>query len=126
MIDEKNGLAGVPKEVVAPPENAQKGSSRRKFLGQVGVAAGLAAGTLAAPITSTAQSENSQATTPAAPAGVTNPRILQAFTIRVTEATTDALLGPAKNVNNGDQALYADHGGTYTKGLLHDQFGRVT
>jgi hypothetical protein len=126
MIDEKNGLAGVSKEVVALPENAQKGSSRRKFLGQVGVAAGLAAGTLATPITSAAQSESSQVTTPAAPAGVTNPRILEAFTIRVTEATTDALLGPAKNVNNGDQALYADHGGTYTKGLLHDQFGRVT
>ncbi len=29
------------------------------------------------------------------------------------------------NVNNGDTALYADKGGTYTKGLPHDNFGRV-
>jgi hypothetical protein len=57
---------------------------------------------------------------------VTNPRIIDAFTLRVAEATTDALLGPAKNVNNGDQALYADHGGTFTKALAHDQYGRVT
>ena len=126
MIDEKNGLADVSKEEVASTENAHKGSSRRKFLGQVGVAAGLAAGTLAAPAVSSAQSASSNASAPAAPSSVTNPRILEAFTIRVTAATTDALLGPAKNVNNGDQALYADHGGTYTKGLLHDQYGRVT
>ena len=45
--------------------------------------------------------------------------------MRVGEATQDALVGPAVNVNNGDTALYADKGGTYTKGLPHDNFGRV-
>ena len=34
-------------------------------------------------------------------------------------------VGPAVNVNNGDQSLYLDQGGTYTKGLPHDDFGRV-
>jgi hypothetical protein len=29
------------------------------------------------------------------------------------------------NVDNGDFALYPDKGGTYTKGLPHDNFGRV-
>jgi hypothetical protein len=29
------------------------------------------------------------------------------------------------NVNNGDTARYPDKGGTYTKGLPHDSFGRV-
>jgi hypothetical protein len=40
-------------------------------------------------------------------------------------ATADALTPPAVNVDNGDDARYADKGGTYTKGLPHDQFGRV-
>ncbi len=35
------------------------------------------------------------------------------------------MVGPAVNVNNGDTALYPDKGGTYTKGLPHDDFGRV-
>ena len=51
--------------------------------------------------------------------------MIQAFSLRVGEATQDALVAPAVNVNNGDTALYADKGGTYTKGLPHDNFGRV-
>ncbi len=51
--------------------------------------------------------------------------MIQAFSLRVGEATQDALVPPAVNVNNGDTALYADKGGTYTKGLPHDNFGRV-
>jgi hypothetical protein len=50
---------------------------------------------------------------------------VQAFQLRVTEATLDALVPAATNVNNGDDARYADKGGTYTKGLEHDQYGRV-
>src|SRR5208282_5085491 len=42
-----------------------------------------------------------------------------------SEAKQDAHVPPAVNVNNGDPALYADQGGTYTKGLPHDSFGRV-
>jgi hypothetical protein len=49
----------------------------------------------------------------------------QARELRIGQATRDALLGPAKNVTNGDEARYADKGGTYTKGLPHDAFGRV-
>jgi hypothetical protein len=103
-----------------------KGSSRRQFLGQVGVAAGLAAGTLAAPAVASAQSSSSSSCTSGLPGNVNNQRIIEAFELRVSEATSDAELGAAKNVNNGDQAKYADHGGTYTKPLAHDQYGRVT
>ena len=38
---------------------------------------------------------------------------------------SDAVVPPAVNLNNGDTALYPDKGGTYTKGLPHDNFGRV-
>jgi hypothetical protein len=125
MNEEKNTVPSVLDGNTACPEKPVKGSSRRQFLGQVGVAAGLAAGTLAAPaVTSAAQGNASSAA--AAAASATSGRVLEALELRIAEATTDALLGPAKNVNNGDQAKYADHGGTYTKGLAHDSYGRVT
>ena len=40
-------------------------------------------------------------------------------------ARKDALVPPAKNVDNGDDARYHDKGGTFTKALPHDAFGRV-
>lgn len=49
----------------------------------------------------------------------------QAYELRVSEAFSDAKLGPAVNNNNGDTDLYPDKGGTYTKGLPHDAYGRV-
>ena len=57
--------------------------------------------------------------------GVTNKRVIEAFHLRVREAIQDALVPAAKNVNNGDDARYPDKGGTFTKGLPHDGFGRV-
>jgi hypothetical protein len=43
----------------------------------------------------------------------------------MAEAIQDASVPAATNLNNGDEARYADKGGTYTKGLPHDSFGRV-
>jgi hypothetical protein len=129
MIEEKNGVTGALEGTDTAKEKGAKGSSRRKFLGQVGVAAGLAAGSLAAPVVASASQgpDNSAASSSAvAAANANNPRVIEAFELRVATAAADALLGAAKNVNNGDQALYADHGGTFSKGLAHDQYGRVT
>jgi hypothetical protein len=126
MSDLKNGVPPVFPESDATSETKRKGSNRRQFLGQVGVAAGIAAGSLAAPAVAGAQESSSAATFSAASARGSSERIVEAYKLRVSEATADALLGPAKNVNNGDQARYADHGGAYSKGLAHDQYGRVT
>jgi hypothetical protein len=107
-------------------EKMPKGSNRRHFLGQVGsAAAALAAGSLTAPSAASAQSLDSSAAGVATPEGVTNKRLIEAFNLRVREAVQDALVPPATNVNNGDQARYPDKGGTFTKGLPHDSFGRV-
>src|SRR5262249_6935432 len=112
-------------------DGPSKRPTRRQFLGQAGVAATFVAGALATPPPASAQSTTTGSTTDAgavdgstiaAPSGVTNPRIVQAFRLRVSEAINDALVGPAVNVNNGDDALYPDKGGTYTKGLPHDAF----
>jgi hypothetical protein len=123
MSQGKHRPGGPLEKENASPVTAPKNSNRRQFLGQVGVAASIAAGTLAAPSVTSAQSAASSA--PATPSGVNNSRIAQAFQLRVTEAVSDALVPAATNVNNGDDARYADKGGTYTKCLEHDQFGRV-
>jgi hypothetical protein len=114
-------------EISSSDEETPGRPTRRRFLGQVGVAASVAAGSLVLPSASSAQSTSTGdvSSTISAPAGVTNGRIIQAFKLRVGEAVTDALVPPAVNVNNGDDATYADKGGTYTKGLPHDTFGRV-
>ena len=121
------GPQAEPEATHATAETKPKQSSRRTFIGRVGAAAGVAAAALAGPKPAAAQSTTSSAsgTSTAIPASVTNGRILAATQLRISEAVSDALAGPAVNVNNGDTALYADKGGTYTKALPHDAFGRV-
>ena len=105
-----------------------RGANRRKFLGQVGAAATFAAGALASPSVSRAQPIGGSSNSPGGPAplaAVNNRRVREAFDIRMAEAIKDARAPAAMNLNNGDEARYADKGGTYTKGLPHDSFGRV-
>jgi hypothetical protein len=51
--------------------------------------------------------------------------VTESFQLRLSLAQQDGHVPPAVNVDNGDTALYADKGGTYTKALPHDDFGRV-
>jgi hypothetical protein len=103
-----------------------KSSSRRAFLGQAGAAAALLAG--AGPLASPTTAKQGQRNSPDGDFSSSNPtqnRAVKAMQLRVSEATRD-LTVHAVNVNNGDDALYADKAGTFTKGLAHDAYGRVT
>jgi hypothetical protein len=91
-----------------------EGPHRRQFVGQL--AAGVFAGASAA---SAGDSVTPADQNPA------NQRLMQAYNLRVAMANQDAAVPAATNVNNGDDALYPDKGGTFTKGLPHDNFGRV-
>lgn len=94
----------------------------------MGAAAGaVAAAAIASPAIASARetSSSSSASGTGLPVGVTNKRIQQARALRVSEATNDSLVPAAVNVNNGDTALYPDKGGTFTKGLPHNAYGRV-
>ncbi|MGA8220248.1 MAG: vanadium-dependent haloperoxidase [Candidatus Acidiferrales bacterium] len=118
-----------PETSTGPEPKSASPINRRSFLGRisVGAAATVAAAALADPRVASAQSSSSRNSSGiAAPAGVSNSRVIEAFELRVSEAAQDAVVPAAVNVNNGDQARYADKGGTYTKGLVHDGFGRVT
>jgi len=104
-----------------------KGSSRRAFLGQAGVAAAVLAGTgtLVSPAAAK-QGQGSPADNGDFISGnPTQNRAARAMQLRISEAVRDRNV-TAVNVNNGDDALYADKAGTYTKGLAHDAYGRVT
>ena len=126
MIDERDNVSSTPAPESTPDAGkTPEGPTRRQFLGQVGFAATFAAGTLSVPSVASAQSSTSSTTSVPVPPGVSNSRVVEAFELRVGEAIHDALVPPATNVNNGDDALYPDKGGTYTKGLPHDAFGRV-
>ena len=83
----------------------------------MGAAASVVTAALASPTVASGQSifSSSPPSSDALPASVTNNRVIQAFKLRVSEASQDALIPLALNVNNGDTALYPDKGGTYTK-----------
>jgi hypothetical protein len=71
-----------------------------------------------------AQPANGHDKNDAAP-GLSHKRISAAYKLRLDLANQDLHVPAATNVNNGDDALYPDKGGTFTKGLPHDSFGRV-
>src|SRR6516164_5495705 len=103
MIETKDSVGGVLDTDSPSTGERPKGPNRRRLLSQAGAAATFAAGALARPSVSSAQTIGGS----------------------LNGAGGTAPLGGVKNRNNGDDALYRDKGGTYTKGLLHDDFGRV-
>jgi len=120
--------ASLPAPVQRDASSSPESPARRKFLGTVGVAATAGAAALAVPTAAASQGPaadaSSQFSGSQPPAGASG-RIAQSFNLRVATATRDALAGPARNVANGDEQLYPDKAGTYTKCLQHDAFGRV-
>ena len=101
------------------------GINRRKFLGQAGAAATIAAGALASPSAVFAQSSGSPGLgNPSRPGGGNN-RVLQSFDNRVLAATREGLIPVPPHTTNGDETRYADKSGSYSKGLLQDGPCRV-
>jgi hypothetical protein len=99
---------------------------RRAFLGKIGTAATVGAAALATPsVVVAAQAAERGSSATSTPGDATGGRVAESFALRVELATQDAVAGPARNVSNGDEELYPDKAGTYTKGLLHDAYGRV-
>ena len=128
MSETKDSVSGVLKTDGPSLGERPRGPNRRRLLSQAGAAATLAAGALARPSVSSAQAiggSSNSAGALAPLAGVNNRRVIEAFELRVAEAVRDARVPAATNLNNGDEARYADKGGTYTKCLPHDSLGRV-
>jgi hypothetical protein len=50
-------------------------------------------------------------------------RVARSLALRVGQAGNDAFAGIAPQIDNGDEVLYADKSGTYTKGILQTGIG---
>jgi hypothetical protein len=52
-------------------------------------------------------------------------RLPRSLALRMAQAGNDAFAGVSPQIDNGDEALYADKSGTYTKGILQTGIGLV-
>jgi hypothetical protein len=84
----------------------------------------LATGAVLGKIPGAAAAEGS-ATVPALPNGVSDPRVARSFAIRLATAAREAAIPVPPHTTNGDEELYPDKSGTYTKGILQDGIGLV-
>src|SRR5260370_35951987 len=119
-MNEKNAIVNGTETGNPSGNNAAKGSSRRKFLGQVGAA--LAGGAVLgkAAVASAQDSNRAVGDTNGLLSGVFDSRVRQSFALRLEAATRDALIPVPPHTTNGDEARYPDKSGTYTKGVLQD------
>jgi hypothetical protein len=126
----QNGANAEPGEKTRESKGAPKSPGRRRFIAGLGAAtAAVSTGVLSPLIVASRAEANPGRGNGNEDGGRGNgagsPRVIEAFELRQGLANHDFRVGPALNVNNGDYQLYADKGGTYTKGLPHDNFGRV-
>src|SRR6516164_1016332 len=59
------------------------------------------------------------------PQPATSHRILRSYALRNQTASQDAFTPAPPQIDNGDEALYGDKSGTYTKGILQTGIGLV-
>ena len=110
-------------EARSPRHPADNGPSRRKFLGQVSAA--LATGAMLGKIPRASAQTSAIGDGVAAPGNLLDPRVRQSFAIRVAAATKEALIPVPPHTTNGDEQLYPDKSGTYSKVVLQDGIGLV-
>ncbi len=125
MKIKKIASAEPEKDFAISKLTSTEGSTRRKFLAQVGAA--LAGGAVLgkAAIASAQDYNSADGESVATPRGVIDPRVAQSFAIRVGTATKEALIPVPPHTTNGDEARYPDKSGSYTKGVLQNGIGLV-
>jgi hypothetical protein len=125
-MNKRDAVSNVTEIEKSPDENAAKGPSRRKFLGQVGAAltGGVVFGNAAL---ASAQSNNTTAFGDGVrvPASRAHPRVRKCFAIRLATANDEARIPAAPQTTNGDEERYPDKCGTYSKAILQDGIGLV-
>jgi hypothetical protein len=125
-MNKKNTAADVTETGNPSANNAvNRGSSRRKFLGQIGAA--LAGGAVFGKVAvASAQDYNLAVGDTEDPLHEeTDSRVRQSFNLRLEAATREAHNHVPAHTTNGDEARYSDKSGTYSKAILQDGIGLV-
>ncbi len=105
--------------------------SRRKFLGRVSVSAAAMATAVGVPASLANQriesgsAARSEALTQASEKNDNMPRRERAFQIRLSTAIAERDVPVSPQVDNGDELLYSNKIGNYSKGLPHNSIGEV-
>src|SRR5438552_6016749 len=122
-MNEKKTVADVNETGNSSANNAAKGSSRRKFLGQVGAA--LTGGVVLGKAALASAQSNNPALGDRISAPGRDPRVRRSFAIRLATATEEARIPVPPHTTNGDEERYHDKCGTYSKAILQDGIGLV-
>ncbi|HEY0701714.1 MAG TPA: vanadium-dependent haloperoxidase [Candidatus Acidoferrales bacterium] len=101
------------------------GSSRRKFIGNVGRAAAASLAVSATGFASVAEAAQSQS--PATTGGIGgNIRAAESFANRVAAGRNELAIPSPPQITNGDEQRYANRIGNFSKGLVHNNIGEVS
>jgi hypothetical protein len=124
-MNKRDAVSNVTEIEKSPDENAAKGPSRRKFLGQVGAAltGGVVFGNAA--LASAQSNKITLGDGIHTPAPTANPRVRRSFAIRLATANDEARIPVPSHTTNGDEERYPDKCGTYSKAILQDGIGLV-
>jgi len=94
-------------------------TTRRNFLARV------AAVTSAIGLTPVFAAATTHSDTSPMPVGLANGRVIKSYLLRLNAAVRQASIPVPPHTTNGDEQLYPDKSGSYSKSLLHDGYGRV-
>ena len=117
------------KAIVGPDENSaklnSKGANRRKFISRLGYTAAASFAVSATRLSSVAEAAVTQSNTTVTPASSDGNRAQQSFQNRLNAARAELNVPVPPQITNGDEQLYPNRIGNFSKGLLHNNIGEV-
>jgi hypothetical protein len=118
-------LKAIPGAEENPAKLNSKGADRRKFISRLGCAAAAGFAASATGFSSGAEAAGAQSNSTTASSSGGDTRALQSFRNRRNAALAELNVPVPPQVTNGDEQLYPNRIGNFSKGLLHNSIGEV-
>ena len=117
------------KAIPGPSENSVElkstSTDRRKFISRLGYAAAASFTVSATGLSSVAEAAVTQSNSTATSSSNDSNRVQQSFQNRVNAAHAELNVPVPPQITNGDEQLYPNRIGNFSKGLLHNTIGEV-